>query len=523
MSTHRKIARSAGVIGALTGVSRVLGFIRDLVIAAAFGTGVGAEAFVVSFKLPNLLRDLVGEGAANAAFVPVLTECREKRPQDFGKLVSTLFLILSAVLAVFAVLGVVFAPFIVRLIAPGFAAASDPSKLPLTIELTRVIFPYVLLIGLSALAMGVLNSTGEFTSSAFGPILLNLSMIACGVLLEGTYGPMALVWGVLAGGVLQLGCQVPPLLSRGIRLERPDWNLPAVRRIGKLLVPRALGSALYQINVFVDSILASFESIVGPGAQSALYYSNRLFQLPLAIFGISLAQALLPAFSTQAVRQDVEGFKRTFSMALRGLGLAALPAAVGLGVLARPIVRIIFEHGRFDAASTRITSSALFFYAFGLLSCCFIKVLVNAFYAMQDTRTPVRTMGVSVGLNVALSLMLMGPMGIGGLTLASSVSATFNAALLYRALRRRVGPLGGRRILGSLARVGGASAAMGFCAWIWDVRVLTAHAGAGRLVEGGLLAAGIALSVLAYLVFVFLLKVEEARDLLKWRRSSPKP
>src|SRR3990167_948626 len=196
---------------------------------------------------------------------------------------------------------------------------------------------------------------------------------------------MALVIGVLCGGALQLACQVPPLLKSGFRFTRLAFGLEAVRRIGKLLVPRAFGSALYQVNVLVDSVLASFESIVGAGGQSALYYSNRFFQLPLAIFGLSLAQAILPTFSSQMIRQDIQGFKETFSLAVRSLALVVLPASVGLVVLAKPIIRIVFQHGRFDAYSTQVTSSALFFYAFGLLSCCLIKILVNAFYSMQDT------------------------------------------------------------------------------------------------------------------------------------------
>ncbi|MGH7198742.1 MAG: lipid II flippase MurJ, partial [Candidatus Omnitrophota bacterium] len=203
MSTQRSVAKSAGVIGSLTGVSRLLGFVRDLVIASAFGTTVAAEAFVVSFKLPNLLRDLAGEGAANAAFVPVLTECREKKPEDFWGLVSTLFLIMAAVLALLSIAGILFAPLVIRLVAPGFVAAADADKFPLTVQLTRAIFPYIFLIGLSALAMGVLNTLKEFTTSALGPILLNISMIVWGIFFERFYGPMALVLGVLCGGVLQ--------------------------------------------------------------------------------------------------------------------------------------------------------------------------------------------------------------------------------------------------------------------------------------------------------------------------------
>jgi putative peptidoglycan lipid II flippase len=245
MSTQRQIARSAGLIGALTGVSRVLGFLRDMVIAAAFGTGPAAEAFVVSFKIPNLLRDLVGEGATNAAFVPVLTECREKHPAQFWNLVTRLFVWMSAILTVISVLGILFSPQIVAVIAPGFLDQGQGEKFTLTVGLTRVIFPYILLIGLSALAMGVLNTLKEFKSSAFGPALLNISLIVAGYFFESTYGPMALVVGVLIGGALQLGCQVRPLFRSGFRWTWSGGQNGYGKKIGRLLLPRAFGSALY--------------------------------------------------------------------------------------------------------------------------------------------------------------------------------------------------------------------------------------------------------------------------------------
>ncbi len=519
MSTHRVLAKSAGIIGALTGVSRVLGFIRDLVIATVFGTGISAEAFVVSFKIPNLLRDLVGEGATNSAFVPVLTECYEKKRTEFWDLVSTLFMLMTMILIALSVLGVIFSPQIVALIAPGFIHSQDPEKFPLAVRLTRVIFPYIFLIGLSAFAMGVLNSLKEFTSSSFGPILLNLSMIISGYFFERVYGPMALVIGVLVGGALQLGCQIPPLLKNGFRITRPHFNHESAKKIGKLLIPRALGSALYQINVFVDSILASFEGIVGAGGQSALYYSNRLFQLPLAIFGIALAQAILPTFSTQIVRGDFKNFKETFSLAVRSLMLVVLPASVGLVVLSRPIVRIIFEHGRFNAYSTAITSNALFFYAFGLLSCCFIKILVNAFYAMQDTRTPVKTMTFSVILNIILSLLFMARLKIGGLALASSLSATLNAGILYYSLRKKIGPLGGFHITSSFFKIFSASALMGAVAFFYNRWVLETHRLSPTHWQAVYLAFGILLSLGVYLIIVWVFRIEEMRKLLKWRSA----
>lgn len=517
MSTHRGLARSAGVIGALTGVSRILGFVRDMVIAAAFGTGYAAEAFVVSFKIPNLLRDLVGEGAANAALVPVLTEYRQKRPADYWGLVSTLLGVSAAVLLAVTVAGVVLAPQLVQLIAPGFAGSTDPGKYPLAVQLTRWMFPYIFLIGLSAWAMGTLNSLGEFAASALGPILLNVCMIVAGFVFEPTYGPYALVGGVLAGGVLQLTCQIPALLKAGYRPSLPGRSMEAAARVGRLLIPRALGSAVYQVNVFVDSILASFEQWVGPGGQSALYYSNRLFQLPLALFGLSLAQAILPTFSAQVVDGRTPEMKRTLVFALRVLAMLVVPAAAGLIVLAGPIVRIIFERGEFDAYSTDITSRALFFYAWGLLSCCAVKIFVNAFYAMQDTRTPVRTMGLCVLLNVPLSFVLMRSLGIGGLTLASSLTATLNVVLLYRSLSRRIGGLDKSALWDAAWKTilsGAAMAAVVHVLMGWGLERLPQGSVA---VQATLLAGVIAAGAVVYFGSLGLLRYPELAKVLRWR------
>ncbi len=516
-SSHGGVVRSAGIIGGFTAISRLLGFVRDMIIATAFGTGLGAEAFVVSFKIPNLLRDLVAEGATNAAFVPIFSECRHKKPEEFWGLVSTVVCVMGMVLAALSILGVVFAPVIVRALAPGFIASADPQKLPLTIFLTRMMFPYLFLIGLSALAMGVLNSLKEFTSSAVGPALLNISMIVTALFFEKTYGPVALVAGVLIGGALQLFFQIPPLLKSGFRFHKPDIRHPYVKKIATLLLPRAFGSALYQINILEDSILASFEKVVGPGGQSALYYANRLFQLPLAMLGLAMAQAVLPTFSSQLAAGDTEAFKKTISMAVRSLLFVMVPAATGLIVLSEPIVRIIFEHGQFGAYSTSITSSALFYYSFGLISCAMIKIFANAFYAMHDTRTPVKLMLYSVIVNFVLSIVFMFPMKIGGLTFASTISATLNMWLLYHFLIRKIGVLDERRIFETLLKVFLSAAVMAGFIFFFRERVLSAHTHAGRLAQGGLLAGGIIAAIAIYFVTALALKLDEAKKILRLR------
>lgn len=458
--TRKHLLKSTGIIGSATSVSRVLGFVRDVIIADLFGTAMYAQAFVVAFRIPNLLRDLVGEGAMNAAFVPVLTgELAKKGREAFFKLSQVLLNIIIVVLAVITVIGVAAAPIIIRIIAPGFSA--DPEKFRVTVELTRVIFPFLVLVGLWAYAMGVLNSLHRFAAPAFGPCVLNLSIIACASYFgENVFG---LASGVIAGGILQLAIQVPSLYRNGWKARLTnEFSHPMAKKIGMLLVPRALGACVYQVNVFIGTILASLSSIVGEGAVAALYYANRLWQLPLAVFGIALAQAALPTMSRQAALEEPERLKNTIAFSLTTVFFFLLPATVGLMILSMPITRVLFQRGAFTSYSTYITSQALFYYALGLVSCGGIKVLVSAFYSMQDTVTPVKIAAYSLAINIIANLALMWPMKTGGLALAASISVTFNFIALYIVLRKRLKDFGTRKITDSFFRVLLSSAVMGF-------------------------------------------------------------
>ena len=436
----RSLIKSTGTISVAVIISRILGLVRDIVIAGCFGTAVYAQAFVVAFRIPNLLRDLVGEGATNAAFVPVLTdELTKKGKQDFFKLAQVILNIMFVVLLVLTVIGIFAAPLIVRLIAPGFTA--DKEKFELTVSLTRVLFPFLLLVGLWAYAMGVLNSLGKFAASAFGPCFLNLSIILCAMWFgENIFG---LATGVLAGGILQLFIQLPSLYSSGWRARlTTEVSHPKAKRIGVLLVPRALGACVYQIDVFISTILASLAWIVGEGAVPALYYANRVWQLPLAIFGIALAQAALPTMSKHVALNDTVKMKETLSFSLKVLAFILIPSSIGLMILSTPIIKVLLQRGAFTAYSTGITSNALFFYAMGLVTCAGVKVLVSAFYSMHDTMTPVKTALVALVINIVLSLTLMFPLKLGGLALATSVSSIFNFTALYILLEKRLGDIG---------------------------------------------------------------------------------
>lgn len=500
------LIKSTGVIGFATATSRVLGFVRDIVIAGFFGTALYAQAFVVAFRIPNLLRDLIGEGATNAAFVPVLTEeLTTKGKKDFFKLAQILLNILFVVLLVLTVIGILATPIIVRTIAPGFSV--DKEKFEVTVALTRILFPFLLLVGLWAYAMGILNTMGKFAAPAFGPSVLNLSIIICAKSFgENVYG---LASGVLIGGVAQLLLQFPSLYASGWRMALTnEFRHPQAKKIGILLLPRAVGSCVYQINVFVSTILASLSGIVGEGAVAALYFANRIWQLPLAIFGIALAQAALPAMSKHAALNDLEKLKDTLSFSLKILFFILIPATAGLMVLATPITKVLFQRGAFTAYSTMITSSALFYYATGLVACGGIKVLVSAFYSMHDTKTPVKIAAVSLVLNIALSFMLMSHFKVGGLALATSIAATFNFLLLFRFLRKKLGDFGTKGIIGSFLKVSASAAVMALI-----IKALLAYfPGHGAL----MLAVNIILGIAAFFAAAYLVRVRELEDFMVW-------
>jgi putative peptidoglycan lipid II flippase len=458
--SKRHLIKSTGIIGFATAASRVLGFVRDIVIAGFFGTAVYAQAFVVAFRIPNLLRDLVGEGAMNSAIVPVLTEeLAKKGKKPFFRLAQVVFNIMFLGLLGLTLAGIFASPLIVKLIAPGFIA--DPEKFRVTVTLTRALFPFLFLVGLWAYAMGVLNSLGKFASAAFGSCFLNLAMILSAVMFgENVFG---LACGVLSGGVLQLLVQLPSLYSSGWKARLTgEYRHPQAKKIGKLLIPRVIGTCIYQFNVFISTIIASLSSIVGEGAVAAMYYAGRIWQLPLAVFGIALAQAALPTMSRHAAREDMVKMKEILQFSLKMVFLVLIPSTIGIMMLSRPITKVLFERGSFTAYSTSITSSALFFFTLGLVACGGLKVLANAFYALGDTKTPIRAAFYSAIMNLILSVVLMWPLKVGGLTLANSIAATLNFILLYIFLVNKIGDFGTTEIKDSFLRVTAATCVMAF-------------------------------------------------------------
>jgi putative peptidoglycan lipid II flippase len=542
MSENRRILRAAGLVGALTLVSRVAGLLRDAVIGYYFGTGVAADAFFVAFRIPNLLRRFVAEGVMSVAFVPVFTDYLTNRSRrEAVEAASALAGIMSALLLGLTMIGMVFAPLWTSLFAPGFT--DTPDKFALTVTLTRWVFPYIFLVSLVALASGVLNSLRHFAAPAAAPIFLNLSIIAAAVILSPRlsvpiYG---LVYGVLIGGVVQVAVQLPPLARHGVRIV-PRWQPghEAVRRALGLMAPMVFGAAVYQINLMISTMLAS---VLPSGSVSYLWYAGRIFEFPLGIFAVALGTAALPSFSAQAARHAYADLRHSLAFSIRVTNLIVVPATVGMMVLAMPIASVLFQRGAFGAEEVALTTQALCAFAVGLWPVSMVRLVVPAFYALEDTRTPVLAAAVAFVIDCASSLLLMGPVALGGgsrladaiaaltqalsvfdlrhagLALATSIAAGVNLLLLWWVLRRRLGALGESGILASFVRSLVASLAMvpvvrfiaGLATWS-----ATGH----TVMHAAVLAAAISAGVLVFALVMMVLGGGEVQALrtLVWQR-----
>jgi putative peptidoglycan lipid II flippase len=432
------LLRSSGVVGAMTLISRVLGFVRDVLFAGAFGASAAMDAFLVALKIPNFGRRMFAEGAFSQAFVPVFTETRTTGShEDTRALVAVTMGTLAGILALITLIGCLAAPLLMYVFAPGFG--SDPSKHALGTELLRWTFPYLMFISLTAMASGVLNSYGQFAVPAFTPVILNVCLISAAFIDAGSVHMLA--YAVFAAGLLQFGFQLPSLWRLRL-LPRPRWGWrdAKVRRIVGLMIPVMIGSSVAQISLLLDSALASF---LGDGAVSWLYYADRLMEFPLGIFSIALGTVILPALSAQHALRTPEAFSQTLDWALRVLLLLGLPAALGLVLFAGPLVASLFGHGAFDARDVQMTTYALWAYGAGFMGFSLVKVLVPGFYARQETRVPMRyaitalCCGMVISLTVfTLTKLYALPAGHAGLAAATATSAWINATLLLRRLRR---------------------------------------------------------------------------------------
>jgi putative peptidoglycan lipid II flippase len=462
-----RLARSAGVFGLATLASRILGLIRDQVLAYYFGAGDAMDAFRVAFRVPNLMRDLFAEGAMSAAFVPTFTAylARDGRERAW-RLGNSVLNSLILVTAVLVVIGFVLAPALVRVFAEDFAAV--PGKLELTILLARIVLPFLALVAVAAALMGMLNALGHFFVPALSPATFNLASILLVVALvpmSHSLGDQPIVIVAIAtvvGGLAQIAIQWPPLVAEGFRY-RPQLDVhdEGLRRVLLLMGPGTVGLAATQINVFVNTVLATSQ---GTGAVSWLDYAFRLMYLPIGLFGVSVATASTPAIARLVATRDFGQVRATLAHAISLMMLLNVPATVGLIVLAGPIVRLIFEHGSFTAADTAATASALRFYAIGLLGYSVVRIVSPAFYALGRSRTPVMISAGSVAVNVALNLALVRALGYRGLALGTSLTALLNAGAQILLIRREIGGIDGRTIAASFGRIAVAAALMGLAA-----------------------------------------------------------
>jgi len=521
MSEDSTIARPAGTVAFFTFLSRILGLVRDMVVAFIFGAAAHADAFFVAFRIPNMLRRMVAEGALTASFLPVYVDSLENRdPIDAERVVDIVFTLLTIILAIITLLGVILSPWIITLFAPGFL--NIPGKFELAVSLNRIVFPYIFFVSLVALCMGILNARGHFAAPAASPILLNVFMILGALLLSRWCDPpiYGLAIGVVVGGLFQLLLQLPALARNGVRF-RPNVSFghPAVRQIGRLFLPAAFGAAVYQLNIFVSNLLASF---LPEGSISYLWYASRLLEFPLGVFGTALAIAAFPSLSQQSSRQDTSRFLEIFEDALGLITFVTLPAMVGLIVLRMPIVEVLFQRGAFGSLTTLRTADALLYYCLGMWPIAASRIVVSAFHSVQDTRTPVKLSFIAFVANVILSLVLMGPMRHCGLALANSLSALLNAGMLFYCFRERGGVWGLGWIKNTGLKVVIASALMGLA--LLALREVVGWDEAGTLAGKCLrLAFWIGAGGGIYFLACFLCRVKELHSITKAliRRISP--
>ena len=514
MSENIKVAKAAGVVGAATLASRVMGYVRDMVMSWAFGTTAAADAFYVAYRIPNLLRELLAEGSMSAAFIPVFTETLTKgSKEDARRLANAVFARLLVILVIVTGLGIIFAPYIVKIIAWGWKFETQRDKFLMAASLTRMMFPYLLFIGLAALAMGMLNSLRSFLFPALSPVMLNVMTIGSVVLLS-PHMPepiMGAAVGVVLGGLFQFLIQLPGLRRQGMMLTpRFSPSHPGVRKIGTLALPVFLSSSVTQLNIFVSTILASF---LATGSITFLFYGMRFIHFPLGIFGVAIATAVLPTLSAQAARQEMEQFRETLSLGIRLVFFIMFPAMAGLIMLRVPIVNLLLQHGEFNHLSTIGTASALLYYAIGLWAFAGVRVVSQAFYSLQDTRTPVRIALLALATNMVLSVFfIQTPLQHGGLALATSLAAMLNLGLLTKRLRKKIGRMDGRRIFISLLKIVPASIIMGAIGWWVSLKPAWNWPG-NTLYKVKWLGFGVTVSVLFYLVAMWLLRSEELRFL----------
>lgn len=516
-----QVARSAGIVSIAILMSRITGLLREMVMAQKFGAGFVYDAFLLGFRIPNLARDLFAEGALSSAFVPTFTAYlargEKKEAARLSNLVATAIIVL---VGAFCLIGVVFSPALVGLLAPGFSAV--PGKFALAVYMTRIMFPFLLLVALAAQAMGVLNANDIYGVPAMASTFFNISAVACGLGLGFWLGPYiglspiaGMAYGVVLGGAVQLIWQLPSLARAGFAF-RPDfgWSHPGLQQIFRLMLPAILGNAAVQINVMVNTNLASrlSDPLRGPdGPVSWLAYAFRFMQLPLGLFGVAFASAMLPSVARSAASENYEEFRKTLSRSLGMVFLLTIPSSVGLVVLGRPIIGAIFQGGKFEVYDTHQTAIALSCYAVGLVGYASTKVLNPSFYALADARTPmlVSLLSILVNFSVAIVLLHVFHLGIAALALSTSTVAVVACLMLFELLRRRLGGVEGRYLVHKFNRIVCASLLMALPVWLVDLQ-MRHWFGESRWADIADLFVAIPIGLTAFVLALRLLKVDDA-------------
>jgi putative peptidoglycan lipid II flippase len=471
LTEKKQILKSASIISLVTIVSRILGYVRDQRIALLLGTTVAADSYLLAYRIPNLFRRLVAEGSMTASFIPVFTAyMRDKDKGEVWDFANRLFWTLALVVAAITVLGMVFSPYVIHLFA---SSGSKEGGWEQAIELNRIIFPYLFFVALAALAMGILNCFHVFGLPAATPIFLNLATILFSVAAVWKYfksPATALAVGVLVGGVLQFLIQVPLLVQKGMTFKfGVSFTHPGIRNVARLMIPRLFGIGIGQINLLIDTRFAT-ASKMPEGSLAALYLADRVMELVLGGYAIAVATAILPMMSHQAAASDFNGLKKTLAFSVRLVAFITIPAMLGLMILREPIIRVLFQHGRFVAESTRLTARALLYYAIALPGLATVKLVVPAFYSTKDTKTPVVIAAISMLVNIVLNIVFLEfffkRVQNGGPALATAIACYFDFFALILIFRLRYGPMGIREIMKSFSKIFLCSGIMGAACWL---------------------------------------------------------
>jgi len=508
MEERDRITKAAALMGIATFMSRILGYVKDMILAKFFGATGVADTFFIAFRIPNLLRELFAEGSMSSALIPVLTEYQTTQGREAAKrLIRIVFAFILIVVGIICLAGVIFTPTIVKVIAPGFLDSSE--KISLTVLLTRVMFPFLLFISLASLVMGALNTRRIFFVPSLAPAMLNIVIIISVLILAPRMEQpiVAVALGVVLGGLVQFAFQLPSFFKERFSLAPEyDFKHPGLKKMSLLILPATMGMAVAQINIFVSAVLASY---LPEGSITYLYYSMRLTQFPIGIFGVAMGMAVLPTLSEHAARREFNKLSDDFCFTLRLLFFITVPAMAGLIALREPIVNILFQRGIFDYKATVGTAQALLYYALGIWCIVGARVITASFYSMQDTKTPVKVAAVALFTNVIVSIILMSPMKHAGLALANTIASGVNFCLLFFFLRGKLKKIDAKGILRSFLKTVFASSVMGFVGGtllqgeLWQIS-------GNILTKVFYLSVTIPLCIVVYFCISYLLKNEEA-------------